>query len=350
MVNPDSHSTTINPYSWTEVAHVLWLDQPANVGYSYGEQNDFNEDMIAEDAYYFLQSFFQSEEGSKYKDSPLYITGESYAGKYIPAIGNRIWEGNHLPSLGNLLHLNLKGLAIGNGLFDSETQDKWYAEMAFNNSHGLKIVDKETYIKMKIAQSNCTNILRKCNRGDKLINDYFCNEADNYCDDQLLGPLQDRDICVYNIKQNSTCENDTVITTYLNLESTKQALHVSPNHSWKACNDDIGDQFAIDREKNSAPQVANLLNNGIPILIYAGDLDFICNYLGVRATVLNLEWDHADEFRSADDRDWNNGAGLVRSSNELTFLQVYDAGHMVPTDQPEHALAMITQFLRGNPF
>jgi len=31
-------------------------------------------------------------------------------------------------------------------------------------------------------------------------------------------------------------------------------------------------------------------------------------------------------------------------------LQVYDAGHMVPTDQPEHALTMITQFLNGEEF
>jgi len=34
----------------------------------------------------------------------------------------------------------------------------------------------------------------------------------------------------------------------------------------------------------------------------------------------------------------------------LTFLQVYDAGHMVPSDQPEHSLTMITQFLNGQAF
>ncbi|MGK3751310.1 MAG: hypothetical protein ACI8RD_003610 [Bacillariaceae sp.] len=26
-VNDDGKSTTVNPYSWTEAAHVLWLDQ-----------------------------------------------------------------------------------------------------------------------------------------------------------------------------------------------------------------------------------------------------------------------------------------------------------------------------------
>jgi len=63
LVNDDGQSTTSNPYSWTEAAHVLFLDQPANVGYSYGEGNDINEEMIAEGAYYFLQSFFPKRRG-----------------------------------------------------------------------------------------------------------------------------------------------------------------------------------------------------------------------------------------------------------------------------------------------
>jgi cathepsin A (carboxypeptidase C) len=52
------------------------LDQPANVGYSYGQDNDTNEEMISEDAYYFLQAFFMSEDGKKYKNNPLFIVGE----------------------------------------------------------------------------------------------------------------------------------------------------------------------------------------------------------------------------------------------------------------------------------
>lgn len=85
-------------------------------------------------------------------------------------------------------------------------------------------------------------------------------------------------------------------------------------------------------------------------MLYAGDLDYICNYIGTKAFTLNLDWEHKDDFNSADDLEWNNNAGLVRSSNNLTYLQVFDAGHMVPSDQPEVALTMITQFINGEIF
>jgi hypothetical protein len=58
-VNEDGKTTSINDFSWTETAHVLWLDQPAGVGYSYGSTTDYNEEMISEDAYYFLQEFYK---------------------------------------------------------------------------------------------------------------------------------------------------------------------------------------------------------------------------------------------------------------------------------------------------
>ena len=84
-VNSDGATTSPNPYSWTEAAHVLWLDQPAGVGFSYGAENDSGEEMVSEDAYFFLQAFFQTH--PEYAKSPLYITGESYAGVSIHMVG-----------------------------------------------------------------------------------------------------------------------------------------------------------------------------------------------------------------------------------------------------------------------
>jgi hypothetical protein len=80
-VNEDGRTTSVNPYSWTEAAHVLWLDQPAGVGFSYGDADDSDEQMVAEDAYWFLQAFFKSY--PEYRANPLFIIGESYAGEFL---------------------------------------------------------------------------------------------------------------------------------------------------------------------------------------------------------------------------------------------------------------------------
>ena len=163
-VNEDGETTKVNPYSWTESAHVLWLDQPAHVGYSYGEANDYNTEMISEDVYYFLQVFFKSDEGKKYEESPLFIVGESYAGHYAPAIAHRhrIWMGNKDVKEG-LVKLNLAGVSVGNGLTDPEEQYQHYAEMAYNNYHKIKAVPEYVYTWMKRIMPQCKLDIAKCN-------------------------------------------------------------------------------------------------------------------------------------------------------------------------------------------
>lgn len=65
----------------------------------------------------------------------------------------------------------------------------------------------------------------------------------------------------------------------------------------------------------------------------AGDCDFICNYMGNEAWTLQLDWAGGDGFRATPLVDWSPmdgpAAGLSRSYGGLTFLQVYEAGHMV---------------------
>ena len=41
----------------------------------------------------------------------------------------------------------------------------------------------------------------------------------------------------------------------------------------------------------------------------------------------------------------SQAAGTIQSAEGFTFLRVFDAGHMVPRDQPEAALTMLNQFI-----
>ena len=96
-----------------------------------------------------------------------------------------------------------------------------------------------------------------------------------------------------------------------------------------------------------------MLAAGIKVLIYAGDADFVCNWMGNKAWTLELNWPGNAAFAAAPDHDWKVAylkAGTARTSGGLTFLQVNNAGHMVPMDQPENALAMVNTFLSGGIF
>lgn len=65
---------------------------------------------------------------SEYQQNDLYITGESYAGVYIPTLANKIIDYNANPTSDKVSKINLKGLAIGNGCTDtSECTEEGHA-------------------------------------------------------------------------------------------------------------------------------------------------------------------------------------------------------------------------------
>ena len=122
---------------------------------------------------------------------------------------------------------------------------------------------------------------------------------------------------------------------------------MSDSAAWVSCNNAVNADFKNDWMINYDGLVADMLEGGVEVLIYAGDVDFICNSLGNKAWTLDLDWSGKEQFNAEADKDWNGGAGSVRTHAGLTFLTVFDAGHMVPSDQPEAALQMLDAFTTG---
>ena len=114
------------------------------------------------------------------------------------------------------------------------------------------------------------------------------------------------------MKKPPLCYDFSFIETFLNLESTKKALNVDKQHShhWESCNYGVNMKFHSDWMHDFSGYVGELLDAGIPTLVYAGDVDFVCNYLGNQAWTLGLEWSHKDDFNYAEAHDWK-GAGLA---------------------------------------
>lgn len=102
----------MNPYAWNSVANVIFIEQPAGVGFSYpnGKRDDA---MTANDTYAALVAFQRMH--PELKDRPFYVAGESYGGHYVPNTVLAVEQGNAKLAAGSADHINLIGFAVGNG-------------------------------------------------------------------------------------------------------------------------------------------------------------------------------------------------------------------------------------------
>merc|ERR1719502_2088035 len=340
--------TIPNPSSWNKKANIVFVDQPAGTGFSYGDHNsaDSSEAEVSRDLYHFVLELMQSH--PKYHKNDFYIFGESYAGHFVPAAAQAVFEGNKKK---NTEYIPLRGIGIGNGLTDPKIPYKYYPEMARHPGNGAEpVVDEETYNEMKQAVPICTQAIGNCEKADKEDSQQVCAAAMSNCNAALIMPGQETGRNQYDMR--IPCENPPLcydfsdVKTYLNSPRVQKVLGVK--RKWRSCNFGVNSDFSGDWMRNYEKHIPSMLENGHSVLIYAGDMDYICNWKGNKAWTKAMKWKGQRQYLAAKDVDWNVGsdvAGKVRHHGGLAFVQVHKAGHMVPMDQPKVALAMLDQFL-----
>lgn len=334
-----------NPFSWNANASVIFLDQPVNVGYSYSGSDVSNTVAAGKDVYALMTLFFK--QFPEYAHQDFHIAGESYAGHYIPQFATEIMA--HKKN-----NINLKSLLIGNGLTDGLTQYEYYRPMACGQGPYPAVLDASQCQAMDNALPRCQSLIQSCYDSDSI---WTCVPAAIYCNSALLQPYQQTGQNVYDIRSKCTggslCyEAMDWITEYLNSPKAMKALGAEVS-SYASCNMDINRNFlfAGDWMKPFHRVVPALLEK-MPILIYAGDADFICNALGNLAWTEALEWPgkkayNAVKLQSLKQISDGKSIGHVKSSGNLTYMSIKAAGHMVPMDQPEAALDMVNRWISG---
>jgi len=351
-VSEDGKSTISNPYSWHMNANVMWVDQPAAVGFSTG-LGTHDEAGVADNMYTFLQGFFK--EFPQYQKTEFHIFGESYAGHYVPAISHKIWQMN---KAGSGIKIPLAGIAIGNGLTNPEEQYKWYAEMGHTGARAegghapAGVLGNATYAAMKAATPACVASIKACNQPAGLNTTATCLASYEGCNLMSQIPYEASGKNPYDMRIKCAvrplCYDFSNVQTYLNNADVQKALGVKKN--WGSCNKAVTLLFAYagDWMKSWHQVIPDMLADGIRTLIYAGDEDYICNWLGNMKWTLALDWPHKADFNAATNREYQidgKTVAKVRSSNLFTFMQVFEAGHMVPRDQPAVALQMVKDHL-----
>lgn len=274
----------------------------------------------------------------------------------MPAIASQLYLNNqHLPA--GDVKINLQGVGIGNGLIQPLEQYKWYAPFAWNYTAsvlGKPVISNATYQEMLAATPTCINLIQQCNSPNATSS---CSEAYFACNYGLISPYQATGLSPYNFMEQCTapplCADVNLLTRFFNNPATQHTLGVS-FVLWLPCDPLISELFQVDWTHDFQQDIVPLLeaNPPIPALIYNGDYDFICNWWGGQAVSYNLPWSGQKSFQSAPIVDFSvagEAKGQLRTYGPFSFLRVFKAGHMVPGDQPQAALAMLNRFIFKQP-
>ncbi|KAK7060124.1 hypothetical protein VNI00_000888 [Paramarasmius palmivorus] len=350
-VSDGGKNTTFNHHSWNTDANIIFIDQPVEVGFSYDDNGPtVNSSAVgAQDIYAFFQLFF--DRFPEYSTQPFHVAGESYAGVYVPNIVNAIYQHNKEVKDG-LKHINLASVILANAFTNPGIQYASIVEYVCGGSP-YPVPDPDGFLceSMRVPTDICVHLVEEC---QKAPSRYTCEPAVIYCNARLMEPLAFIGINPYDIRMRCSPESGTIpcyeeeswIKEYLNTPSNKIALGVDPARNWTQVSLRLNHDFTATGEMafNHALLLPELVNDGIRLLVYVGDTDTICtNFIGQERYVEALDTKFHDEFSEAKLLPWRvpatgRLAGEVRSAGaagNVTYVRIYDAGHLAPYDQPE---------------
>jgi carboxypeptidase D len=339
-----------NPYAWTNFGNMVWVEQPVGTGFSRGTPNITNDDQLAAQVMGFLGQFL--EVFSELKGSDFYITGESYAGYYVPYIANWIYEHPGLD-------LNLKGIWIADpslthGVVQQDIPALRFVQANRNvfpfNSSFMETLQTmsdtcgyTTYLdeNLKYPPTGQLPFPAGVNPGS--------TSANSSC--RIFSQIQrgvGRLNPVFNIyRVTDTFPNlwsvlgfprDTQGPIYFNRTDVQDAIH-APHINWEDC---ASRSVYIGRD-TSIPSTLSVLPNVIEksarTVIVHGLADMILIAEGTRIAIQNMTWGGLQGFQSPIEAESfhvkNMGVyGSMHQERGLTYVEFEYSGHMTPQFVP----------------
>ncbi|KAG8313663.1 venom serine carboxypeptidase-like [Homalodisca vitripennis] len=319
-------------YSWNTENNLLFIDQPVGAGYSFTGNNCFptSDTAASEELYQAVLQFHQLF--PDFQKNKFFISGQSYAGHYIPALGHNIHKYNNRSDI----KINLIAMLIGNGFSDSVTQID-YASFLYQAG----LVDDTGRDIYKSYQDKFV----------KQVHDKDWASAINTRN--LIGNLFDEtvgsQVSLYNYLLQSTSKPkhwDEFIQT----SDVRSALKVG-NLQFSEFNGDTYRALSNATIHSVKPWVEELLEV-YPIIFYNGQLDIICGYPMMINFLRSLSWSGEARYLNATRTKWCVGqdlAGYYKGVHNLYDVMVRGAGHSVPKDQPLWAYTFVNSITSGTP-
>jgi len=400
-----------NPYAWTKQAHLLILESPGGVGYSYcaamktGGSCSNTDISTARAARAALQDFFKTK-FPELRSNGFYITGESYAGVYIPTLTQEILQ--------NAPEINIKGIAVGDPCTDRESQAESMDMLWYSHKHGFVPDADYDFLWNNCSKRHPSSLARGYWRReagawaapapeitssmprDKALDDActianrrflattsrglsqswsnsYINELDLFTDAAAVDWSLPGTLNYWTAQWMMRAD----VRKALHVEDAPQKSWPGPAEGWEykssydACNQaPPGTPSMIDFYRKIAPKL-------VTTIVFNGDTDPCVSYEGTRIAIEKVgfnvtpgghyrPWFYNKKAASLDtlqakpnlfgpnlelhDAGAQFGGQVVNYEHNLSFVTVHGSGHMVPQFRPQAAERLLDRLLTGEAF
>lgn len=357
----------LNLYSWTKVANIIFIDQPAGTGYSYAKTSEgynCNDTLSVTLTYDFLRKWLMDH--PEYLNNPLYVSGDSYAGLFVALLTRKIYDGIEV---GDKPQLNIKGYIQGNALTDrfidfngrikyanrmGLISDKMYQSAKANCKGNFINVDPNNILCLKDLQK-VTTCLKNIRRAHIL---------EPWCDlPFLMSILQETPTNVQSIFPiaGPWCREKNYIYSYVwaNNKAVEKALNIREGTAleWVRCNESMHYR-GMERTESYVYDVPSaiddhrhLTSKSCRALIYSGDHDMVVPHLSTEEWIDTLKLPIADDWEPwfVDGQVAGYKMKYLQNDYELTYATVKGAGHTAPEYKPKQCLPMVDRWFSGYP-
>ncbi|KAK2763957.1 hypothetical protein FQN54_009576 [Arachnomyces sp. PD_36] len=393
-----------NPYSWTKLGHVLYIDQPVGTGLSTASDPSpaTSNDRVTSHFHAWLTDFYALFPHLLSKKT--HILGESWAGFYIPDFTCKILENQ------DTLPINLQSISIGDGTLGNEAATFSVSVGSYMRSHNASLqIPDDILDAFTEADHTCgfdsvltkaatyppkgpiyipgnpenTNSKRKQHGTDAFTDkslDNDCNIHPTTKEDILSSILKskcygpcatsstaldylqtrsDKDpesyyFDVYNIKHGSDYIHPMpLLNQYFSSPDVQTALNIpqSPPTTFEACTFQIQNTLT-DSSAVPLPPAYTLLpsfldteTHNLTIHIYEGQNDMLINHIGLELVLQNMTWNGMQGFQEKPYKSFDGG--IWTEERGLSYHLFQGAGHAVPADRPGEMFGYVRDVVLG---
>lgn len=360
---PQGQNTLVpNPYSWTNLSYVVWIDNPVGVGFTEGTPDIKGQEGLAKEFYGFLEQFFSTFK--ELQGKRLWITGESYAGKYIPYIANEVYSHSKGAS-----GINLQGIAINDPSFTTN----WLGEEApvfefFEQYHKVMGVDSNSVEQLRQeakslgVENYVSDNLHFPPRGHLKVPSSWNNTKSIWQSVYMTVQKSNKCFSIYDIKPDCDFRTDALGQPLTSQQSSKhnfindtpgfkKAIHADEDIQWQEC---VDKKVFVGRDVDISPApdrsvLPGVIEKSKRTVIQHGTYDMVLIANGTALAIQNMTWNNQMGFQRKPNTPVKLDGkvrGVMTEERGLTYVQVDGSGHMIPQFKPKVAY-QLQRYLLG---